>query len=73
MTAREARFKRTVEGYIKCSGLTKEKIATNLNTTVPTLNKYIEHPDEARLGTLRRLLDMLHVTEEDRGRLKLYD
>ena len=73
MTAREARFKRCVEGYIKTSGLTHGKVAENLKISRQTLNKYIEHPDSAPLGVIRRMLDTLRVSEEDRGRLKLYE
>ena len=69
ISPRDSLFVRVVEGYIKTSGLTKEQICSNLGITTQTLRNYMSCPDMFRRGELRRLCDMIHVSDEDRGKL----
>ena len=66
MNSKDTAIQRTIEGYIKTSGLTKKKIAANLGITVQTLIAHLEHPEKFNLGVFRRLCDMLRIPEEDR-------
>ena len=66
MNNKDAAIRRTIEGYIKTSGLTKNKIAANLGISVQTLISHLGHPDRFHLGVFRRLCDMLRIPQEER-------